>query len=78
MMEPEPKIFEFPFNRRILYSKPTVQIMQWFLVFNAPNCSGAGAKNFGAGARARNLSFGSTVLVPTTANLAPSFYLKVF
>jgi len=29
------------------------------------------------GARARNLSFDSTVLVPTTANLAPGFYLQV-
>jgi len=40
--------FEFPFNRHILCSKPVVQIMQWFLVFNfGPNRSGAGAKNFG-------------------------------
>jgi len=26
----------------------------------------------------RNLRFGSTVLVPTTANLVPGFYLQVF
>jgi len=24
--------FEFPFNKHILYSKPIVQIMKWFLV----------------------------------------------
>jgi len=30
----------------------------------------------GAGAGARNWSFGSTVLVPTVANLAPDFYLQ--
>jgi len=36
--------FEFPLNRHILYSKPSVQIMQWFLVFNfGPNRSEAGA-----------------------------------
>jgi len=55
-VEPEPKNFEwwsqslkfeFPFNRNILYSKPIVQIMQWFLVFNGPNRSGARRKNFG-------------------------------
>jgi len=32
----------------------------------------------GAGTGARNLSFGSTVLVPTTVNLAHGFYLQVF
>jgi len=36
----------------------------------------------GAGALARNLSFGSTVLVPTAANLSPGFlsasFLKQF
>ena len=52
--------FEFPFNKHILYSKPIVQIMQWFLVcfrcfifidwiitkfFSVPK-PGAGAKNF--------------------------------
>jgi len=31
-----------------------------------------------SGARARNLSFGSTVLVPATANVAPGCYLQVF
>jgi len=39
--------FEFPFNRHILYSKPFVQIMQWFLAFNGPKPSEARAKNFG-------------------------------
>ena len=32
----------------------------------------------GAGTEARNLSFGSTVLIPTTANLAPGCSLQVF
>jgi len=50
------------------------------LVFNGPNRSGGREKFLmpGAGDGARNLSFGSTVLVPTTANLAPGFYLQVF
>jgi len=30
------------------------------------------------GAGAKNMSFGSTVLVPTTANLALGFYLQVY
>jgi len=54
-LEPEPKNFEwwsrslkfgFPFNGHGLWSEPIVQIIQWFLVFNGPNRSGAGAKNF--------------------------------
>jgi len=39
--------FEFPFNKHILYSKPFVQIMQWFLAFNGPKRSAARAKKFG-------------------------------
>jgi len=54
-LDPEPKFFEwcsrslkfeFPFNRHTLWSKPIVQIIQCFLVFNRPNHSGVGAKNF--------------------------------
>jgi len=48
---PEPGNFggvraqHFSFNRHILWSKPIVQVIQWFLVFNGPNHSGTGAKN---------------------------------
>jgi len=38
--------FEFPFKRRIWWSKPIVQTIQWFLFFNGPNHSGAAVKNF--------------------------------
>jgi len=40
-----------------------------FFIFNGPIRSGAGD---------RNMSFGSTVLVPTAANLNPGCYLQVF
>jgi len=52
-LEPEPKNykwsnqslkFEFSFNRHSLWSKPIVQIIQWFLVFNGSNRSGAEPK----------------------------------
>ena len=52
---PEPKIFRrwspslkfwFLFHRQNLWGKRVVQIMQWILVFNGPNRSGAGAKKF--------------------------------
>ena len=56
-LEPGPKIFEwwsrsrnlkfeFLFNRHSLWSKPIVQIIQWFLVFNGPNRSWAGSNKF--------------------------------
>jgi len=77
-LESEPKsfeswsrslIFELPFNRRSLWSKPIVQTIQWLVnntnVFNGPSHSRAGAKHFqmgGAGAGTRNLSSGSTAL----------------
>jgi len=61
--------FEFPFNTHSLWSKPVVQTMQWVLVLNGANRSGAGA---------RNLCFDSTALVPTTANLATGFLSASF
>jgi len=38
--------FGFRFHRHILWSKRVVPLLQWFLVFNGPNRSGAGAKKF--------------------------------
>ena len=75
--------FEFPCNGHIFYSKPIIQIMQSFSVFKFlmdKIILKAERKNFDAwaGSGARNLSFGSTVLVPTSANLVPGFYLQVF
>jgi len=55
--------------------------MQCFLVFNGPNRFGAKANNSGClelEPEPENLSFGSMVPVPTTANLGPGFHLQVF
>ena len=40
--------FGFRFHRRSLWGKRVVQTVQWILVVNGPNHSGAGAKNVGA------------------------------
>jgi len=37
--------FEFPFSGRSLWSKPFIQTIQGFLVFNGPICFGARAIN---------------------------------
>jgi len=53
--------------------------MQWFLVFQWTKSFWSRSEEFCMlGAGDKNLSFGSTVLVPTTANLAPGFYLQIF
>jgi len=43
-MEPDPEIWVT--LRHSLWGKRVVQIKRWFLVFNGPNRSGAGAKRF--------------------------------
>jgi len=44
MVEPEPEIW-VPVPQTLLVGKHVLQILEWFLVFNGPNCPGAGAKH---------------------------------
>ena len=70
--------FEFPFNRHIWHSKPIVQIAVFFSFQWTKSFWNQSEKVWMPLVGVQNLSFGSTVLVPTTANLAPGFYLQVF
>jgi len=54
-LEPEPEIWA-PVQQS-LWSKPSVQIIQWFLVFNGPNRSGAGAKDLDARSQSPKFDF---------------------
>jgi len=52
--------------------------MQLLLVFQWTKSFWSRSEKIWMPGGARNLSFGSTVVVPTTANLAPGFYLQVY
>jgi len=66
MVEPEPEI-RVPVPQTYLWGKRLVQIIQWFLVFNGPNRSGAdsgakemlepGPKNIDAWSRSLRFQF---------------------